>query len=149
VTHVVQPRRGMQPGIASEALESVSERVRMQEEAIAALAHQRRRCPLLIERIFPPSSEQPSPLELLSAMSADALQHEGRQLDHPASPLGLERCERDRAGLGATWHPLDTAADADDAGPQIHIFPGKAEGLRAARPARRAKKDRYLPDSAR
>ncbi|MGH2788736.1 MAG: hypothetical protein ACRDJV_12680 [Actinomycetota bacterium] len=41
--------------------------------AIAALAHQRYRRLLVIDRIVPPRSEKRAPLELLSAMSADAL----------------------------------------------------------------------------
>ena len=68
VTHVMQPRRGMQPGFPSEALEGMRERVRMQEGAIAALAYQRHRRPLVIERIAPTRSEKRPPLKLLSAI---------------------------------------------------------------------------------
>jgi hypothetical protein len=63
----------MQPGFPSEAFESVRERARMEEETIAALAHQCHRRTLVVDRTAPTRSEKRPPLELLSTMTAHAL----------------------------------------------------------------------------
>jgi len=84
VAHVVQPRCRVQPGFAGEAFERAGERVRVDEEPIPTVAHERERPAELVERVTPSRSESGSPLHLLASVPPDPLLGEGGKLKDPA-----------------------------------------------------------------
>ncbi len=58
----------------------------MKKVTVAALAHQRDRFAVIIQRVTPPPSEDRATLELLTAVTADAFEREGRQHARAGGP---------------------------------------------------------------
>jgi len=83
VAHVVQPRCRVQPGFAGEAFERAGERVRVDEEPIPAVAHERERPAELVERVTPSRAQGGSPPQLFASVQPDPLKGEGGKLNDP------------------------------------------------------------------
>jgi hypothetical protein len=91
--------------------------VRVEEEAVAAVADEGNGLTALVEWVVPPRSIRGTALKLLSSVSSESLKGEGGDLHKAIGPLGLERSEHDAVRALGQRHALDPTADVDRAGP--------------------------------
>ncbi len=81
VAYIVQAGVWMHAGLAGKPLERAGERIWVEEESVAAVAHEGDRTAQLVERIAPSGTEARTPLQLFASVPKDPLQGEGGKLN--------------------------------------------------------------------